>query len=169
MAKFTKLTAAKDGLVEESTVTTSAGVGDAGKVPNLDAGGKLDASMLPDGTVPTTVAAASEALTAGSFVDIYNDAGTTKVRLATAATSGKTADGFVIADVAQDADATVYTGGINKAVTGVTAGPVYLSATTPGAFTSTPPSSSGNVVQEIGTGVGATAIAFQPKMTVTLE
>lgn len=37
------------GITEESTIDTSAGAADAGKVPSLNASGKLDSSFLPSG------------------------------------------------------------------------------------------------------------------------
>ena len=36
-------------ITQESTIDTSAGAGDAGKVPSLDGSGKLDLSFMPSG------------------------------------------------------------------------------------------------------------------------
>jgi hypothetical protein len=79
------------------------------------------------------------------------------VRLADATTAGKQAHGFVLSAVTQAANATVYFEGNDNAITGAVAGNVYLS-TTPGGFTSTPPATTGNVVQKVGVATSATSI-----------
>lgn len=149
------------GVPTEKTATaSSAGVADAGKVVALDGTGKLDTSMMPTGIgADTQSITASEALTAGDFVNVYNSSGA-KCRKADASTAGKEAHGFVLANVSQSAAATVYFEGTNTQVTGQTAGTVYLS-TTPGLATSTAPSSAGNVVQRIGVATGTTTINFE--------
>lgn len=101
---------------------------------------------------------ASENIAAGDFVNIWNDGGAAKVRKADASAAGKEAHGFVLAAVTSGNPATVYFEGTNDQVTGQTAGPVYLSATVPGAATSTPPSTAGQVVQRIGVATSATSI-----------
>lgn len=53
-AKYIQLVSGE--FVETATVETSAGAGDAGKVPNLDSTGKLDSSMIPSsGSLPAVV------------------------------------------------------------------------------------------------------------------
>lgn len=53
-------------LVEEAAIQSSAGAGDAGKIPALDAAGRLDNSMMPAGIGADTAAiTASENLAAG--------------------------------------------------------------------------------------------------------
>src|SRR5512139_3232941 len=90
-------------LTEKTAIQSSAGAGDAGKIPALDAGGKLHSSMMPTGTATETDdITASEALSAGDFVNIYDSAGA-KCRKADATTAGKEAHGFVLAAVNQDA------------------------------------------------------------------
>ena len=144
---------------ETEATTTSAGAGDAGKVVALDAAGKLDSTMMPTGLgADISVIAASENLSAGDFVSVWNDGGTPKVRKADASTAGKHAHGFVLSSVTSGANASVYHEGHNTGVTGATAGDVYLSATTAGGFTSTPPSGTGQVVQKLGVAVSATSI-----------
>lgn len=147
-------------ITEESAVQASSGAGDAGKILALDASGKLDNSFMPVGIgADTAVVVASEALSAGNFVNIWNDGGVAKARKADATTAGKDAHGFVLSAVSASANATVYFEGTNTAVTGQTGGKVFL-ATTAGGATSTAPSASGNVVQSIGVAVSATAINF---------
>lgn len=155
-------------LVEEAAIQSSAGAGDAGKIPALDAAGRFDNSMMPAGIGADTASiTASENLAAGNFVNVWNDAGTAKVRKADATTAGKEAHGFVLSAVTSGAAATVYFEGPNIGVTGQTPGPVFLS-TTAGIATSTAPSSAGNVVQRIGVATGATSINFETGQPITL-
>lgn len=143
-------------LTEEAPVTTST----ADKIPALDGGGKLNVNMMPTGIGPDTASiTASEALSAGDFVNIHNSTGA-KVRKADATAAGKEAHGFVLAAVSNGAAATVYFEGTNDQVTSQTPGPVFL-GTTAGAATSTAPSGSGNVTQRIGVAVSTTAINFE--------
>ncbi|HEY0658322.1 MAG TPA: hypothetical protein VGD05_07605 [Pyrinomonadaceae bacterium] len=154
-------------LTEKEAKTTSAGAGDAGKVVALDAAGKLDTSFMPTGIAADTASiTASEALSAGDYVNIWNSTGA-KARKADATTAGKEAHGFVLAAVSNGASATVYFEGTNSSVTGQTPGVVFLS-TTPGAGTTTAPSASGNVVQRIGFASSATAVNFQSQEPIVL-
>src|SRR5512143_1765954 len=83
-------------LTEKAAIQSSAGAGDAGKIPALDAAGRLDNSMMPVGLgAETDVITTSEALSAGDFVNIWASTGT-KVRKADATTAGKEAHGFVL-------------------------------------------------------------------------
>ncbi len=149
--------------------TSSAGVGDAGKGTALGTDGKFHVSMMPSGIgADTKNIPASENLSAGDFVNVWNDGGTVKVRKADASTSGKLANGFVLEAVTSGNDATVYFNGDNTAVTSVTGGRVFLSASIAGGFVSTAPSIAGNVVQDIGTGTSATSIFFEPKAATLL-
>ena len=114
----------------------------------------------------TALIAATEALAAGDFVNVYNSSGA-KCRKADASTVGKEAHGFILAAVDSGNNATVYFEGTNTQVTGHTPGVVFLSAT-PGLATSTAPSSAGNVVQRIGFATGTTAINFQSQVPIVL-
>jgi len=149
---------------EREATVTSAGATNAGDMVGLDATGKLDNSVLPTGIgAETKILPASEDLSAGDFLNLWDDAGTLSVRKADASTQGKQADGFVLAAVTTGNDATVYTAGINDQLSGLTGGPMmFLSASTPGDATVTAPSASGNIVQTIGTRLSATEIAFEP-------
>lgn len=165
--KFIALTAGV--LTEENAINTSAGAGDAGKIPKLDASGTLPVSMLPAGVGPETVTiTASEALSAGDYVNIWNSAGV-KVRKADATVAGKEAHGFVLAAVSSSASATVYLPSqTNTATSGKTVGARQYLSTTPGLSTETAPSSSGNVVQHLGVAYAATGVIFQPLMPITV-
>lgn len=158
-----------------AAITISAGAGDAGKIPALDAAGKLDNSFMPTGTgEETEVVVASEAISAGNFVNKWNDGGTLKVRKADASGGrGKKADGFVIASVSLDGNAIVYplSGYINNQLSGLTIGAEYwLSATTAGEVSAVPPSeTSGNVIQLLGKASSATAILTENKDAIEIE
>lgn len=146
---------------------TSAGAGDAGKIPQLDASGRLDATMMPVGlAADTAIITTSEAVAAGDFVNIWNSTGA-KVRKADATVAGKEAHGFVLVGAAAAAPATVYFEGQNTAVTGQTPGPVFLS-TTAGVANAAPPSGAGNAIQRLGTAISATTVVFEATTPIVL-
>lgn len=157
-----------NGTLTEQAGTQVGGSGNENKIPALDSTGRLDATMMPVGVVPEVVdLPTSDNLTAGDFVNIYNNAGTATARKADATTAGKECYGFVLAATTAPATAKVYTEGVNTQVTGATPGLVFLS-TTAGGFTSTAPSSAGNSVQRIGVATSATTINFEPQQPITL-
>lgn len=148
-------------LTEKEATVVSAGAGDAGEIVALDNTGRLDQSVMPVGIGPdVSQILASEALSAGDFVNVYNNSGTANVRKADATTAGKQAHGYVLVSVDNGDPATVYFEGSNTQVSGATPGPVFL-ATSAGGFSSTAPSSAGNVVQRLGVAVSATEINFE--------
>ena len=148
--------------------TTSAGAGDSGKLPALDAAGKLDNSFMPTGIgADTSSIVSSENLAAGDLVNIWNNAAVANVRKADATVAGKEAHGFVLSAVTAPAAATVYFEGSNTGVTGLTPGPQFLS-TTAGRCTATAPSAAGNVVQRVGFATSATNVNFQSQTPVVL-
>lgn len=148
-------------LKEKAGVVTSAGAGNAGDIPALDATGKLDTTVLPSGIgAATKVILASEALVAGAFVNIYDNAGTANVRNASATDTTKPAHGFVKSAVTSGANATVYLDGENNSLTGLTAGSRYYLDTTGGQATATAPSATGNNLQFLGYATSTTTIQF---------
>ena len=154
-------------LTEIFGVQTSAGAGIAGDLVSLDDSGRIDNSMMPVGIgADTSTISASETLAAGDWVNVWNNSGA-KVRKADATTAGKEAHGFVLAAVTSGNPATVYFEGTNTQVSGQTPGPVFLQ-TTAGVGGPTVPSASGNVVQQIGVAVSATAVNFERGAPVTL-
>jgi hypothetical protein len=159
-----------NGRMQEMQATVSStGAPDDGKIVALDSTGKLDNSVMPVGIgADTKTVSASEALAAGDFVNIWNDAGTAKVRKADATTSGKEADGFVLAAVTQGNNAVVYFEGTNTQLSGLTPGSRYYLNTVAGGVTDTPPSGSGNVVQYLGKAISATEISFEKEDGVIL-
>jgi hypothetical protein len=154
-------------LTQIAAIATSAGAGDADKIPCLDATGKLDNSFMPAGLgTDQFTLNASEALSAGDFVNVWNDAGTAKVRKADAS-NGRRADGFVLAAVTSGNPATVYTADENTGLSGMTIGArQYLG--TSGARTETVPTTAGHIVQYLGVARSATALVYEVAEPVTL-
>lgn len=143
---------------EVSALDSSAGAGDAGKIVALDAAGLLNANMMPAGIGQNLDSIVSfENLAAGDFVNIFDDTGTIKVRKADA--NGKKAHGFVLAAVTAPAAASVYgPGELNSQLSGLTIGAEYFLSETPGAVTTTAPTTSGAYVQPLGVAKATTAI-----------
>ncbi len=154
-------------LTEVFGVQSSAGAANAGDLVALDDTGHISNDMMPVGIgADTATISASETLAAGDWVNVWNNSGA-KVRKADATTAGKEAHGFVLSAVTSGNPATVYFEGTNTQVTGQTPGAVYLQ-TTAGTGGATIPSASGNVVQQIGVAVSATAVNFERGAPVTL-
>lgn len=154
------------GIEEQASTDSSAGAGDAGKIPALDGSGKLALNMMPSGigaAVKSIVA--SEALSAGNLVNIWNDSGTPKIRKADASTN-KPANGYVLAGVASAASGDVYFEGEISGLSGLTAGKMYLSTTVPGGMQTTIATASGHIVQAVGWATSATSIDFEPSETI---
>lgn len=161
MSKFITRDASSGRLVEEATLATSPGATAAGRVPHLDADGKLDASFMPSGVGADSFAVvASEALAAGAFVNLWNDAGALRARNADGTTTGFAADGFVRQAVAAGATAQVFFEGQNNQLTGLTVGATYYLAAG-GGVTSTAPTGAGKTHQLLGKAVSATTIATE--------
>lgn len=156
-------------LTETEAIQSSAGAGDAGKIPALDSVGRFDASMMPVGVAADTASVqASEALAAGDYVNIWSSAGSFRARKADASVAGKEAHGYVLAAVSSGASATIYFEGSNTQVTGQAPGVVFLSAATPGLGATAAPSATGNTVQRIGFATSATNVNFQSAVPFVL-
>lgn len=157
-------------LKEHEATVTSTGISEAGDVVALDSTGKLDESLMPVGVgAEVKVLPASGSLTAGDFVNIFDDAGTLKARKAIADAPGKEAHGFVESDFVDTENATVFCVGINDQLSSLTGGPrMYLSATSAGDATGTAPTGTGQVVQMIGWRLSETEISFQPQAPIEL-
>ena len=165
--KFLSLVTGVKTLIE--AIAVSAGVGDAGKIPALDSTGRIDSTMMPVGVgADTKSLVASEELSAGNLVNIWDDAGVAKVRKADATAAGKEAVGFVLAGVTLGASATVYFDGTISGLTGLTIGSRQYLTTTAGAASPTAPSTTGNVVQYVGRAVSATEITFEPDNAIVI-
>lgn len=158
------LTMAANGIKTlAAAISQSTGAGDANKIVSTSATGKLDASLFPSGLGSATEAmVASEALSAGDFVNIYDNAGTRSARKADASNSARFASGYVLSAVTSGAIATVVLQGTNTALTGLTIGTrYYLSGTTPGAMIATLPNPLPTVVQLLGIAVNTSSLNFE--------
>lgn len=158
---------AAGGFAEVEAVATG-GAGNASKIPALDLSGRLDVTMMPTGIgAETSALEAYGTLAAGDFVNVFNDAGVMKVRKADGSSGVAPANAFVLAAYTAGQTATVYWGGLNGQLTGLTPGLHYLS-TTPGVSSHIAPSASGNIVQRIGWAVNSTTIFFIPQDPILL-
>lgn len=153
-----------DGQEEFTPITTSAGAADANKVIQTDSTGKVDESILPDGIgADVESCTASEALSAGNLVNIYDNGGTLSCRKADASGGrAKAADGFVKAAVSSGQTASVYRTGTVTGLTGLTVGAEYwLSGTTAGGVQLPPiPTATGYIAQSVGKAKSATELMF---------
>jgi len=148
-----------------SAITSSVGIGDASKVIATNSTGKIDLSFFPAGIeVSLENIVASEALSSGDFVNIYDDGGTRKVRKASAsASTPRMAGGFVTTGVALNASAEVYTLGENDQLSGLVPGTKYfLSDNTAGTIELTPDTlTTGNLIQCVGYALSTTSLRFE--------
>lgn len=143
------------------------GSANAGDIVALNSSGVLDATMMPSGTgVDAVTATASVAISAGNFVNLYNNAGVLSMKLADCST-GLQADGYVLAAVASGSTGTVYLNNQNTAQTGLTPGTIYFLSTA-GGISATPPTTAGYLNQVVGKSVSATSLQFRPEQPVTL-
>jgi hypothetical protein len=165
MAKYVERDALGN-LIEVRSKAGSVGVGDAAKIVERAANGYIDITDLPPGVgAATKVAIGSEALTAGDWINIYDNAGTPNVRKANATDNTKPVNGFVLANFASGASVTAYLSGLNTQRTGMTTGVRYFGSTTPGgqvaaAGVAAGLGATGNYVQFLGDAESATEIYF---------
>lgn len=152
-------------------ISTSAGVADADKLIATNAQGKLDITLLPTGVGPDVKSIqASENLAAGDFVNVWNDAGTVKVRKADATDPAKQAHGFVLAAVTSGVNGDVYFEGANNQLSGLTGGTIYaLSTVTPGGVVTLASASTtaGHILQVLGVATSATEINAEMEQPIT--
>lgn len=139
---------------EYSGILTSAGAPSSGDFIALDSSGKVDPSFMPVGFGQDAVTGiAGEALSAGDFVYV-NGAGAFLKADATAI--AKQARGYVITAVANAATATIFFDDSNTAKTGLTSGATYYLDVISGGVTTTPTTTTGQIVQELGFATSAT-------------
>lgn len=142
---------------EYSGIDSSAGSGSADEIPRLDSNGKLDITFMPTGFGQDAVSAtAGEALSAGDFVYF---SGTGTVLKADATAIAKQARGYVNSSVSNGGTATVFFDDTNTGKTGLTPGATYfLDHSTPGGITTTPTTTTGHIVQQVGFASSSTAL-----------
>ncbi len=133
---------------EQEFLATSSGASDAGKGVALNGDGLIDPTML--GTTESLSMTASEDLSAGDFVNFWNDSGTLKVRKATNTGIATRADGYVKSSTTTGNAITVYRdNGTITTLSGLTIGSTYFLGTS-GGVTTTVPTSSNAIVQSVG-------------------
>ena len=139
----------------------SLGAASAGAVVGLGDDGLLHPSVLPAGVGANTVTAvASEALGAGKFIELYDDVGTLKARMADAG-NAREAHGYVREAVTLAASATVYRlNTVNASLSGLTPGAHYWLGTAGGVISAPldPQTASGQVCHYLGRAASATEL-----------
>lgn len=155
------------GITEGTTIDTSAGAGDSGKIPSLDSSGKLDSTFMPTGFGSDTLSlTAGEALSAGDLIYIN---GSGQMLKADADSASKAAVGFVLSSVSNGATGTAYLGGgLITGLTSLTSGAAYFLSQTAGGITTTAPSGTNVIVQSVGYAASATVLVFLPQQPVLL-
>ena len=150
-------------LKETEAVSVSQGASSAGAIPALGTDGRFDLSLMPTGIAPDVlVAVASDNLSAGMFVNVWDDNGTISIRRADASTAGKESDGFVLESATAGEQVMMYFEGRNTSLADLVPGKrYYLSTTNPGMPSDTVPVGTGNVVQYLGRAVSPTTIAYE--------
>jgi hypothetical protein len=104
---------------------------------------------------------ASQAIAAGDLVNVYVTGGVMTVRKADASDPAKFCNGFSLTGIANAGSGPIQFSGFNDKVTVSTGAPeVWLSDVTPGAFTTTPPTTTGHLLQTVGTAVLGLGLAF---------
>lgn len=163
VAKLRKVNS--DGTEEEySGVSASTGATEAGDFVALASNGKLDPSLFPENIGADVLNFTSgEALAAGDFIYIES-AGT--IAKADATVVAKKAVGYVKSSVASGVAVNVYFDDSNDSLTALTPGTTYYLDVTAGSVTATPPTATGNILQELGIAVNATTIHVNIKKPV---
>lgn len=138
-----------------SAITSSTGATDANKIIATGTDGRLDSSLMPTGVeIQTESVNATEDLTSGNFVNIFDNGGVAGGRKAIANDVNKPAHGFVLVSTLTGENATIYTKGVNTSLIAEEGAKYYLSATTAGLATVTAPTqTAGNFQQVLGVGV----------------
>lgn len=150
---------------EYAGLNASAGAGSAGDFIIAASDGKLDPTFLPNGIGADSVSAtAGEALAAGDMVYISV---TGTILKADATTPAKAARGYVLAAVLNAAAATVFFDETNSSLSALTPGATYYLSATAGLVTLTPPTTAGQIVQEVGFAISATALHVNIQEPIT--
>lgn len=152
------------------TNQASAGNADAGKVVALNAEGHIDDTMLKN--ADTRIIEASEALSAGDFVQVFDDGGTPKMRKSDNS-NARNVDGFVRDAITSGASGKIYLEGVNPGLSGLTIGDRYYLDTS-GQPTNTPLDQNdvanvGKIHQYLGKAVSATEIQTEPADCVLIQ
>lgn len=126
------------------------------------------ATYIGTGAFQTATVLASETIAASSFVNVYNNAGVTNVRLADGTDPLKFCNGFCINAITSGQSGLVSFGGFNSVTVATPASYAYLSVTVPGSYQTTAPTVAGQIVQTLGPALVGVGIPFQPGVPITL-
>ncbi len=146
-------------------INVSTGAPDANKIIRTGSDGKIDRTFIPD--LDVNVLQATEALSAGDFVNIWDDGGTAKIRLADAS-NDRRAHGFVDAATSIGNNATVLREGTNSNLSGLTPARRYYLDTV-GQVTLTEKTASGEIHQYLGTSNSATELNIELTDEIVLD
>lgn len=106
---------------------------------------------------------ASEAIAAGDLLNVYVNAGVMTARKADGSDPAKFCNAFTLTGIANGSSGPVQFAGFNdRATVSSGASEVWLSDVTPGTFTNTAPTTSGHLLQTVGTAVLGLGLAFAP-------
>jgi len=158
-------------LTQKAATQVSTGAANAGDIVALGEDGKIDTSLIPSGGAEATDAVVcTEVLSAGDWINLYNNAGTKACRRAIATDTTKPVNGFVTAAYTSGQTAQVSKKGDNTkvALTGFVIADigkrVFLSATTAGGTTKLCPQA-GSLLQPLGS-ISDVSVSF---VTVTVD
>lgn len=141
---------------QRAALQASAGGGSASELVALNSSGLVDSTMLSGPEVVSMTA--SETITAGQYVNIFNSSGTGKIRKADNSDTSKQAHGFCPAGISSGSSGVVVLGlGVNSAQSSLTVGAQYW-LDTAGGVTATAPSSAGLIVQSLGVAKSTTEL-----------
>ncbi len=132
------------------------------------ANARLGNNSITQEKLKTNSVRVSDAVTAGMFVNIWNNNGLFFVRPANASDVTRAAHGFVLSSAAAGQDVPVYTTGYNPMCSGLTPGVQFLSATADGQVTDVVQNAVGRIVQRVGVASDATTCHFEPQQPVLL-
>ena len=157
------------GKIEQRVaINSSAGSGDANKIVATTSAGTINANMLPEGIgADTRSVVASENLTGGDMVNLFDDTGTISARRADNS-NNRPAHGYVLEGVTATESGDVYFTGTISGLTGLTIGADHYLGTT-GAATTTAPSAQGTIVQAVGVALSATELRFMRERPILLQ
>lgn len=150
---------------EYAGLNASAGAGSSGDFIIAGADGKMDITFLPNGVAAdASTLIAGEALAAGDFVYISAAGAALK---ADATTPAKAARGYVLASVLNAGSATVFYDETNSGLSALVPGSTYYLSATAGGVTLVPPTTAGQIVQEVGFAISATSLHVNIQESIT--
>lgn len=151
------------------TTKSAATTATANAIVGLDATGKINANMMPNGVgVEAKSVVASGNIAQWDIVNVFLDVATLKARKADPGTNKYHACAYAPAAILDTETGNVYTSGW---VTGTfVPGTIYYLDDDPiGTVSATAPSVAGGIVQQVGVGVSETELEFRPQQHYTLE